>query len=158
MAEKKISKPAEETIKFLGQEATKVVRSDGTISVRMKKDPYKVLLEKEGLTDEVLNKTSTGLQNICSAAVEETKNICKKHKGATVDVQLGSGPFSQEIRFIGKKEFNGHNPTTGEAIHKVDYGVVTAKVCMPWGKSMKGEDGQLAKIQKEMDDFFNKKK
>lgn len=159
MADKKeISKPAEETIKFLGKEAIKLVKSDGTVSVRMKKDPYLELVEAAGAGPEVLKVAAESLQKVCSDAIREAKDLCKKNKGANVQVALGSGAFSQEIKFIGKKEGNFRNPTTGEAIHTVKYGVVESTLNLPYGKVLKGEDGDLAKYTKEMDDFFNKKK
>ena len=159
MAEKKaINKPVEEQIKFLGQECTKLVKSDGTVAVRMKKDPYFALVEKAGAGPEVLKVAVDALQNVCADAIKEAKDLCKKSKGANVQVTLGSGAFSQEIKFIGKKEGNFRNPTTGETIHSVKYGVVESTLVLPYGKVLKGEDGDLAKYSKEMDDFFNKKK
>lgn len=158
MAEKEIKKPETEQIKFLGQEATKLVKSDGTVSVTMNKDGYTSLLEKENITKEVVNTVTAGLQKIQKDAIIATKDLCKKCKGANVVVKLGSGNLSQDIKFIGRKEFHGHNPTNGKPIDTVKHGVVEATLHLPFGKELKGDDGLLAKIADEMKDFFDKKK
>ncbi len=163
MAEEKKNgpkQPEKEPIKFLGKECTKYVTSKGVVCVNMRTGDYKEILEKEGITDDVTKAVTKGLQNITSQAVKEAKDLCKKNKGAVVEVNLGGGgcPFSQEIKFIGRKESHRHNPQTKEAFTAIEYGVVTATLNMPWGSQMKGEDGELAKYAKEMDDFFNRKK
>lgn len=159
MAKEEIKRPTPEPIKFLGQEATKTVKTDGSvITIRMNKDAHLALLEKEGITKEVIETMGKGLQKVSTDAVMAAKDLCKKNKGVQINVALGSGAFSQEFKFIGKKEFNGHNPATGEKLHRVDYGVVEGTLNLPFGKEWKGEDGLFAQVSKEMDDFFNKKK
>lgn len=161
MAEKKaaVQKPEEKPIKFLDKDAVMVVKTDGTVSVKMRKDPYFELVEKAGASKEVLNAASDAIQKVTTDAVSAAADLCVKNKGATVLVNLGgTGPFTQEIKFIGKKEINCRNPSTGEQIHRTNYGVVEATLNMPWGKIMKGEDGELAKHAKRLEDFFNKKK
>lgn len=152
-----IKKPVAEEIKFLGQKATKTITKDGVV-IDLRKAEYDSLLEQKGITKEVVQSVTTGLQDICSDAVKAAKDISIKSKGQNVHVRLGKGAFSQEIDFIARRETNRRNPATNEPIHKVEFGVVKATLNLPWGKTMKGDDGLLAEIAKEMEDFFSKKK
>lgn len=152
-----IKKPVAEEIKFLGKKATKTITKDGIV-VDVRKAEYDSLLEEKGITEEVVKSVTAGLQDICSDAVKAAKDISVKSDGQNVHVRLGKGNFSQEIDFLARRETNRRNPATNEPIHKIEYGVVKATLNLPWGKAMKGEDGLLVSVAKEMEDFFSKKK
>lgn len=152
-----IKKPVAEEIKFLGKKATKTITKDGVV-IDLRKAEYDSLLEEKGITEEVVKSVTTGLQEIASDAIVAAKDISIKSKGQNVHVRLGKGSLSQEIEFIARRETNRRNPATNEPIHKIEYGVVKATLNLPWGKAMKGDDGVLVSVGKEMDDFFNKKK
>lgn len=157
MAEKEAPKKPEATeIKVMGQPAMKTVLKDGTITVTMKKDQYCDILEKKGITSEVRKVMEDGLRDVAKEAIISAKDLCLKNKGANVEMRLGTGSFSQNIKLTGHKEFNGRNPSSGEPIHTDHYGVVDAELALSWGKEFKGESGLLAQVANECKDWFEK--
>lgn len=158
MAEKEAPKKPDATeIKVMGQPAMKTILKDGTITVTMKKDQYNDILEKKGITAEVRKVMEDGLRDVAKDAIIAAKDMCLKGKGANVEMRLGTGSFSQNIRLTGHKEFNGRNPSNGEPIHTDRYGVVDAELNLSWGRDFKGEDGLLKKVADECRSFFESK-
>lgn len=155
MAEKEApKKPEAVEVKLLGEPAMKTILKDGTVTVTMKKDQYNDILEKKGITAEVRKVMEDGLRDVAKDAIIAAKDLCIKGKGANVELRLGTGSFSQNIKLVGKKCFSGRNPATGEEIHKTNYGVVNAELSLAWGRDFKGEDGLLQKVADECRSFF----
>jgi len=158
MAEKEAPKKPEATeIKVMGQPAMKTILKDGTITVTMKKDQYNDILEKKGITAEVRKVMEDGLRDVAKDAIIAAKDMCLKGKGANVEMRLGTGSFSQNIKLVGKKCFSGRNPATGEEIHKTNYGVVNAELNLAFGKDFKGEGGLLQQVADECRNYFESK-
>lgn len=153
--EAKKSEPTE--IKLMGQPAIKTILKDGTIVATMKKANYDAILESKGITKEVTKAMESGLHSIAKDAILEAKDLCLKNDGANVELRLGTGSFSQNIKFTGRKVYNGRNPATGEEIHTVKHGVVDAELNLAWGKEFKGEEGLLAQVANECTAFFEAK-
>ena len=157
MADKETKKAEPVETKLLGKPAMKTILKDGTVTVTMKKDQYTDVLESKGITKEVVKVMEDGLREVAKEAITAAKDLCLKNKGANVELRLGTGSFSQNIKLTGHKTFDGRNPSTGEPIHTDKYGVVDAELALAWGKEFKGEDGLLASVAKECQAFFEAK-